>query len=102
MSANATARETTRRTHKIKVTISADHQLIVKVPDHFPEGPAEVIIQVDSPAEPQIVQLAGVLMAQVPLPLQDDPIADALQKFRSERQQRLEQGQTDVGGQEDF
>jgi hypothetical protein len=33
------------RTYKIKVTILADHQLTVRVPDDFPTGLAEVIIQ---------------------------------------------------------
>ena len=78
------------RTHKIKVTIPADHQLAVRVPDDFPTGPAEVIIQADSSAEQRIVQLAGVLAPQVPPPPSGDPIADVLQEFRHERQQRFE------------
>lgn len=84
-------------THKIKVTIPADHQLTVTVPNDFPEGPAEVIIQADSSAE-KIVKLAGVLTPQLPVLPPDDPIADVLREFRSERQQRLEKLEKDVGG----
>ena len=89
------------RTHKIKVTIPADHQLAVRVPDDFPTGPAEVIIQADSSAEQRSIKLAGVLAPQVPPPPHVDPIADALQEFRRERQQRFEKLETDAGGQED-
>jgi hypothetical protein len=89
------------RTHKIKVTIPADHQLAVRLPDDFPEGPAEVIIQTDSFAEQRIVKLAGILAPQVPPPLHLDPIADVLQEFRNERQQRFEKLETDAEGQED-
>jgi len=89
------------RTHKIKVTIPADHQLAVRVPDDFPTGPAEVIIQADSSAEQRIVRLAGVLAPQVPPPPHGDPIADVLQEFRHERQQRFEKLETDTGMQED-
>ena len=88
-------------THKIKVTILTDHLLTVKLPDDFPEGPAEVVIQVDSPVEQQIVKLAGILTPDTPLRPNDDPIANVLQEFRNDRQQRLEQVQTDLGGQEE-
>jgi len=88
------------RTHKIKVTIPADHRLAVRVPDDFPTGPAEVIIQADSSAERRIIKLAGVLAPQVPPP-HVDSIADALQEFRHERQQRFEKLETDAGEQED-
>ena len=89
------------RTHKIKVTIPADHQLAVRVPDDFPPGPAEVIIQADSSTQERIVKLAGVLAPQAPPPPHVDPIADVLQEFRYERQQRFEKLETDRGGQED-
>jgi hypothetical protein len=78
------------RTHKIKVTIPADHQLVVTVPDDFPTGPAEVSIQVAPSAEQQIVKLAGVLTPHASPSPQVDPVADALQEFRYERQQRFE------------
>ena len=88
--------ENKMRTHKSKVTIPADHQLAVRVPDDFPTGPAEVIIQADSSAEQQIVKLAGVLAPQAPPPPHVDPIADALQEFRHERQQRFEKLEMDT------
>jgi hypothetical protein len=88
------------RTHRIKVTIPADHQLAVRVPDDFPTGPAEVIIQVDSSVEQRVVRLAGVLAPQMPPPSHVDPIADALQEFRNERQQRFEKLERDAEEQE--
>ena len=88
------------RTHKIKVTILADHQLAVRLPDDFPAGPAEVLIMADSPVEQRIVKLAGVLASHVPPP-HIDPIADVLQEFRHERQQRFEKLETNAGEQED-
>jgi hypothetical protein len=84
-------------THKIKVIIPADHQLAVKMPDDFPTGPAQMIIQADSSAEQRIVKLAGVLAPHVSPPPQVDPIADALQEFRHERQQRVEKLEMDAG-----
>jgi len=72
------------RTHKIKVTTPADHQLAVRLPDDFPTGPAEVIILAGSSAEQRLVKLAGVLAPQVPPPAQVDAIADVLQEFRME------------------
>lgn len=89
------------RTHKIKVTIPADHQLAVRVPDDFPTGPAEVIIQADSSAEQRLIKLAGVLAPQMPPPPHVDPIADVLQEFRHDRQQRFEKLETDNEGQKD-
>ena len=91
-----TAWENKMRTYKIKVTIPADHQLAVRVPDDFPTGPAEVILQADSSAEQRIVKLAGVLAPQVPPPPHVDPIADVLQEFRHERQQRFEKLEMDT------
>jgi hypothetical protein len=88
------------RIHKIKVTISADHQLVVRLPDDVPTGPAEVIIQTESSTERRIVKLAGVLAPQLPPP-QADPIADTLQEFHQERQQRFEKLEAGAGGQED-
>lgn len=86
------------RTHKIQVTIPADHQLAVSLPADFPTGPAEVTIQVDSsPTDQRRVQLAGVLAPQVPPPLQSDPIADPLQEFHHERQRRFEKLEMERG-----
>ena len=33
--------------HRILVTIPADHQLTVKIPDNVPAGPAEVIVLIE-------------------------------------------------------
>ena len=89
------------RTHKIKVTIPADHQLAVRLPDDFPEGPAEVTILAVPATEQRIVKLAGVLAPEVPPPAYVDPIADSLQEFRHERQQRFEKLETEAREQED-
>jgi hypothetical protein len=84
------------RTYKIKVTILADHQLTVRVPDDFPTGLAEVIIQTAPSAEQRIVKLAGVLAPLAPPSPHVDPIGDTLQEFRHERQQRLEKFERDT------
>jgi hypothetical protein len=31
-------------THKITVTVAADHQVVVRLPDDFPAGEAEVVV----------------------------------------------------------
>ena len=94
-------RKNKMRIHKIKVTIPANHQLAVRVPDDFPTGPAQVIIQADSSAEPRTVKLSVVLAPQAPPPPHVDPIADALQEFRHERQQRFETLEMDARGSKD-
>ena len=30
--------------HKLNVTVSADHEIAIRLPDDFPPGPAEVIV----------------------------------------------------------
>jgi hypothetical protein len=30
--------------HKLNVTVSADHQISIRLPDDFPSGPAEIIV----------------------------------------------------------
>jgi hypothetical protein len=32
------------RAHKLNVTISADHEIAIRLPDDFPSGPAEIIV----------------------------------------------------------
>lgn len=78
--------------HKIKVTVPADHQLSVPLPDDFPAGPAEVIILAETPSEKQVVSLAGVLAPTVAPAEEEDPVADALRAFRQERQDRFAAG----------
>ena len=75
--------------HKIKVTITADHQLSFRVPDDFPAGPAEIVILADSSTDQQIVKLAGVLAPDISPPKDIDPISDSLQELRQEREQRF-------------
>ncbi len=75
--------------HKMKVTITADHQLSFRVPDDFPAGSAEIIILADSSADQQIVKLAGVLAPDISPPKDIDPISDSLQELRQEREQRF-------------
>ena len=73
------------RTHRTKVTIPADHQLAVRLPDDFPAGPAEVIISADTSTGRHTVKLAGIFAPDA-APLTDtDLIAEALGEFRRER-----------------
>ena len=30
--------------HKLNVTVSADHEIAIRLPDDFPPGPAEIIV----------------------------------------------------------
>ena len=30
--------------HKLNVTVSADHEIAIRLPDDFPAGPAEIIV----------------------------------------------------------
>ena len=70
------------RSHKVQITIPADHQLAIKLPDDFPAGPAEVTVLTARHANQRVVQLAGVLAPETPQPLLRDPIDQTLQEFR--------------------
>lgn len=97
-----TTQENEMRIHKIQVTIPSDHQVTVSLPADFPTGPAEVTIQVDTPPSTQrIIRLGGVVAPGVPPPPRIDPIADALQEFRHERQQRIEKFEIEKGAPKD-
>jgi hypothetical protein len=74
---------------------------MVRLPDDFPTGPAEAIILADSSVEQRLVKLAGVLAPQVPPPAQVDAIADVLQEFCHERQQRVEKLERETRDQKD-
>jgi hypothetical protein len=39
------------RAHKLKVTIPEDHQLVIRIPEDVPAGPAELIVLVEPSAE---------------------------------------------------
>lgn len=39
------------RAHKLKVTIPEDHQLVIRIPEDVPAGPAELIVLVEPSAD---------------------------------------------------
>lgn len=39
------------RAHKLKVTIPEDHQLVIRIPEDVPAGPAELIVLVEPSIE---------------------------------------------------
>lgn len=83
--------------HKVKVTIPKNNLLTLKLPDNFPSGLAEVIVLADSSTVQRTVKLGGVLTPDPPLSLSDnvDPIADTLQEFRFDRNQRFDKNEKD-------
>ena len=90
------------RTHRTKVTVPADHQLAVRLPDDFPAGPAEVLISADTSTGRRTVKLADIL-APDEAPLTDtDLSANALGEFRREREQSFEKLETGTRSQEVF
>jgi hypothetical protein len=89
------------RSHKVQITIPADHQLAIKLPDDFPAGPAEVTVLTATPANQRVVQLAGVLAPEMPQPLRGDPIDQTLGEFRREREQHFENLETMIEKKED-
>jgi hypothetical protein len=40
------------RAHKQTITIDADHEVAIRLPDDFPAGPAEIIVLAVSASEP--------------------------------------------------
>lgn len=76
--------------HKIKVTISEDHELSVKLPQDFPAGPAEVIVLAEPSTSRRIVRLSGALAPDATEEIPGDPIADALEELRRERAERFD------------
>lgn len=71
--------------HRIKVTISEDHELSVMLPQGFPAGPAEVIVLAEPSTSRRIVRLGGVLALDDAEPVSGDPIMGALKELRRER-----------------
>jgi hypothetical protein len=65
------------QTLRLKVTIPENHELLVKVPDDIPAGPAELVVQVAAPAEEPIprpsVEEASRRFAEVARKLAEDP-----------------------------
>lgn len=44
------------RAHKLNVTVPADHEISIRLPDDFPPGPAEIIVL----AAPRVGDYSGV------------------------------------------
>ena len=83
--------------HKVKVTIPADHRVAIALPEGFPVGPAEVIVLAETQMRQRVVRLASVLAPAQKPPSHLDPIADALEELRRDRNVRFEPTETDSG-----
>jgi len=82
--------------HKLKVTIQEDHRVEVRLPDDFPEGPAEVIVLTHRPAGDAQLSPAAHLSAQqrtlaalaelrsVQLTPEEEEVLGAFETFRDE------------------
>lgn len=82
--------------HKLKVTIQEDHRVEVRLPDDFPEGPAEVIVLANRPAggaqpspeshlsarQQTLAALADLRSVQ--LTPEEQEVLDAFETFRHE------------------
>lgn len=71
--------------HKSKVTIREDHRVEVRLPDDFPEGPAEVIILANRSNHPTGQQQALAALAElrsVPLTPEEKQILEEFESFR--------------------
>ncbi len=80
--------------HRLKVTIPEDHRVEVRLPDDFPQGPAEVIFLTsrlaadaqtkpggDLPAQQRTLAALAELQA-VPLSSEEEAILDGFEAFR--------------------
>lgn len=83
--------------HKLKVTIQEDHRVEVRLPDDFPEGPAEVIVLTNRqagntashpPAQRTLAALAELRSVQ--LTPEEEEILDGFETFRQEHPIRFE------------
>lgn len=79
--------------HKLKVTVPEDHRVELRLPDDFPEGPAEVIILaarsngengVGAPPEQQRALAALAELRSVPLTPEEEEVFDQFEAFRRE------------------
>ncbi|HXU29346.1 MAG TPA: hypothetical protein VN851_02110 [Thermoanaerobaculia bacterium] len=82
--------------HKLKVTIPEDHRIEVRLPDDFPEGPAEVIFLTSllvgaAPPDPELdlsaqqrTLAALAELHSVPLSVEESAILDGFDTFRRE------------------
>jgi len=77
-------------THKLKVTIQEDHRFEVRLPDDFPEGPAEVIVLASRQADDAQASLAALAeLRSVQLTPEEKEILDGFEGFRQEHPVRF-------------
>ena len=50
------------RAHKQNVTVAADHEIAIRLPDDFPSGPAEIIVLAVPPASDPVSPAVRPLM----------------------------------------
>ena len=76
--------------HKMKVTIQEDHRVEVRLPDDFPEGPAEVIVLANraagdvQPSPQQRTLTALAELRSVQLTPEEEEVLDGFETFRHE------------------
>jgi hypothetical protein len=74
--------------HKLNAVVPANHVVAVQLPEDFPPGPVEIIVLATSRTSSGIVKLGGVL-GPANAKADEDPVADALQELRHEREARI-------------
>ncbi len=74
--------------YKLNVTVPEHHQLSLELPEHFPAGPAEVIVLASPRTNRRNVRVGGTLSPEAPL-ADECPIRGALDALREERAERL-------------
>lgn len=79
--------------HKLKVTIPEDHRVELRLPEDFPEGPAEVIVLASrskgddrggTPPEQQRALAALEELRSMRLTPEEEGVLDQLETFRRE------------------
>jgi hypothetical protein len=79
---------------RLKVTIPENHELVVKLPEDLPTGPAELMVQVAAPAEESVpepsVEGASRRFAEIVRRLAEDP-RPFKELSLEERRERLRQ-----------
>lgn len=50
------------RAHKQNITVAADHEIAIRLPDDFPSGPAEVIVLAAPTASDRLSLMVRTLM----------------------------------------
>lgn len=79
--------------HKLKVTIPEDHRIELRLPDDFPEGPAEVIVLAGRPGGPeggqQQARAALAELRSVELTPEEKEVLDEFESFRQDHPFRI-------------